>query len=829
MEQHYRFLNQVCLRYFKLILVMFLVLISGCVTSSTLRKVKKQERKENIEEAYSIIDKAHQKRPKNSKLYMELARLRHKVIDFYLDKESSCDRYDLNQRKDWLTKANAIVDYYLNDERESRLDAINAKIEVFKNNYQKFEASSDLLEKLIYYQKIKGYQEYFGYIPKFNEDEDLLTGQVIPAIEKLVSSGNASKAAVYCLVAQKIWPDCTQLKDTSDKILTDNSDELLKKAYKYRDCKGKDRLLTAMTYAIAAWRTRPSNEEALSCVTDLQKQIIDDQRRTEVIVDLPRNLTEKYQKHFLDRFDYYLWPLLALRIDKLEGSLPGVLIQIELKDRAIETTKQPNTEYSEYHAGYENVPNPAYQRAAARCDNARMYAAGGGLLPMAMAMSARNDLAQIPQYLQRPFYQSYPYTKTIIKYYPRLYIEYRVTDLINGVVIEDKSIDIKDEYCAEQIDGAHPKDRYDLQNVSVKEDEAEEVLDKFSLLELDLLAKKLASHANNHILFDAKDALADGYADHAREMILRYTWEPCIKSTNKYFELPTLSSNINNYLSEDIELPAIPLEDSIAIPAIMKSTVDFGLPLPEELPSLQTAISDWDPMAFQYKKRTVDFKKANAIIKKLALKKKDSAVSAKQRALSQSGDKFLNDAMSAVVVVRTAFGNGSGFIINSNGYILSNQHVIKDANDIFIELHDGGKYPAKVIDVSISRDLALLKIPADKLPYISFGTIDHLSIGENVYAIGAPGGILKQTVTKGIVSAIREMGSITNPDVKVKYVQTDAAINKGNSGGPLITADGKAVGINSQKVTAVGVEGLGFAIAIDEAMDAFDDHLRADD
>lgn len=161
---------------------------------------------------------------------------------------------------------------------------------------------------------------------------------------------------------------------------------------------------------------------------------------------------------------------------------------------------------------------------------------------------------------------------------------------------------------------------------------------------------------------------------------------------------------------------------------------------------------------------------------------------------------------------------GSGLIISQDGYILTNNHVIENADDIKVKLSDEEVYEAKIIGKDSKTDLALIKIEAkNDLPIAILGDSDELQVGEWVMAIGNPFG-LNQTVTVGVVSAKgRVIGSGPYDD----FIQTDASINPGNSGGPLINTKGEVIGINTA-IIASG-EGIGFAIPINMAKDIFDD------
>jgi serine protease Do len=158
---------------------------------------------------------------------------------------------------------------------------------------------------------------------------------------------------------------------------------------------------------------------------------------------------------------------------------------------------------------------------------------------------------------------------------------------------------------------------------------------------------------------------------------------------------------------------------------------------------------------------------------------------------------------------------GSGFIISSDGYVMTNYHVIKDASEIVVRLSDRRELEAKVVGSDKRSDIALLKLEADNLPVVTIGDSEHLKVGEWVLAIGSPFGF-DHSVTAGIVSA---KGRALPRENYVPFIQTDVAINPGNSGGPLFDLEGRVVGVNSQIYSRTGgFMGLSFAIPIDMAM-----------
>ncbi len=166
-----------------------------------------------------------------------------------------------------------------------------------------------------------------------------------------------------------------------------------------------------------------------------------------------------------------------------------------------------------------------------------------------------------------------------------------------------------------------------------------------------------------------------------------------------------------------------------------------------------------------------------------------------------------------------AAASGSGFIISADGYILTNHHVIEDADSITVKMYDGTSYDAKLIGSDESNDVAVLKIDADGLTPVVLGSSKALSVGDDVVAIGNPLGELTFSLTSGIVSAL-DRTITTSSSVMLDLIQTDCAINSGNSGGALFNMYGEVVGITNSKYSSNGtneasIDNIGFAIPID--------------
>ena len=164
---------------------------------------------------------------------------------------------------------------------------------------------------------------------------------------------------------------------------------------------------------------------------------------------------------------------------------------------------------------------------------------------------------------------------------------------------------------------------------------------------------------------------------------------------------------------------------------------------------------------------------------------------------------------------RVERGTGSGFIIGSDGRLITNAHVVSGSETVEVTLKDGTSYEGKVLGIDSFTDVAVIKIEAEDLPTVSIGNAKDLTPGEWAIAIGNPLG-LDNTVTVGIVSALgRSSSQVGVPDKRVRFIQTDAAINPGNSGGPLLNSQGQVIGINT--AIRADAQGLGFAIPIETA------------
>ena len=171
--------------------------------------------------------------------------------------------------------------------------------------------------------------------------------------------------------------------------------------------------------------------------------------------------------------------------------------------------------------------------------------------------------------------------------------------------------------------------------------------------------------------------------------------------------------------------------------------------------------------------------------------------------------------------ISAASVSGTGFIISDDGYIMTNNHVIEDARtggyEVSVLTYDGTEYTADIVGYDKENDIAVLKIDATGLTPVTMGSADDIVVGDAVYAVGNPLGELNFTMTSGIISATDRTITTDTDSVPINMFQIDAAVNSGNSGGPVYDAEGEVIGVVTAKTSATGVEGLGFAIPIEDA------------
>lgn len=461
----------------------------------------------------------------------------------------------------------------------------------------------------------------------------------------------------------------------------------------------------------------------------------------------------------------------------LRKSGKGLEVTIELSD--IYWKVSPGTAeqvWSTFLAGSMQVPNPAYPAAQSRYQQAREMAAqtSGTMAGIAWGYAlgkATRELQETPAYLREPVYQDYSYQRRRVSEDGRVAFRVSLRDSLTKQEYVSEEIVETDRSSMVEVFGAHPADQNGAANHSYSREDSLERQRRLKVVAAELAAKKATK------LFEV------AYLSRAEDLM-------------------QMSAPREALEAKCMQLFLQSVEGSNADTEVIAEEILHGLPAPA--PQKIKKVADARSAAM----KTADLQSAAGL----------EIGSLKNRL--GSTEAVVACAMPSLVKIRTFVGEGSGFIVDKKGLVLTNSHVVDGARDIAAVTADGRQFLAEALHVDRRRDIAVLRIRGAKFSAIKL-RVGAPVTGETVLALGAPDG-LDNTVTQGIVSAYRRLGALVDEqtlsllglDGSVMLVQTDAAINPGNSGGPLVDMACQAVGINTWK--RQGNEGLGFAVSSTE-------------
>ena len=515
-----------------------------------------------------------------------------------------------------------------------------------------------------------------------------------------------------------------------------------------------------------------------------------------------------------------------------------LFVNFNVTDAAYKLASEDRMLFSKYYAGNTQVPNPDYDQAALQYNHALAnaqsanYANGANpnlgnaivaIIASKRANEAANILAGTPRYNTVPVYQDYQLKERTLTAECHLTAELQIFDGITASNICSAPIDKREMVTFKETSGAHPQDQEGHHDEAAPTGWAEARLQQFVTAQLDLAAERLTALYDEAVLRKAEVAMQNSYNAAGLELAiaLAFSSKKCnsvekgqVQDWLATKEMKRLQDQFESFCFENKGAP----RDKLWADMSRETMSQLGT----ILVSLNKPVGEGVSKANDLELRTgqASLPQPTNDIALLTL------VGAKQISASTRSTIHVNasikPALEATVTVFTDQGSGSGFVISTNGYIVTNHHVTeraKRAKRVQVAGQDGRKIAARVVESNESRDLAILKVDEGNWSPVELGDMDTAGTGDTVFAIGSPGGIdtvLQFTATRGIVSSIRDFPSAVNPNVKVQYIQTDAAINTGNSGGPLVSESGKVIGVNTLKIVGVGKQGLGFAISVDE-------------
>jgi hypothetical protein len=519
-------------------------------------------------------------------------------------------------------------------------------------------------------------------------------------------------------------------------------------------------------------------------------------------------------------------------VNASDTNVTAFFINFNVTDSAFELSAADSVGYSKYYDGQTQVPNPdydfyavQYQQALAHQQSANYNnSLNGGLINALVAIQATKNanaaatvLANTPRYKSVPVYQDYEIKLRKLTADCRIKADLQVFDGITGSNLCSAPIDNNETFTFNETSGVNPNDHLGFENKSAPAGWAESCLEKYMIAQLDVAAVRLTDSYNEATMRKVEEDNIDGHSQTATELALAWAFrsEKC-KSAEQgnvqdWFttkEMRDLKDQFDSLCFENKNLSRDQLWNRM-VHEVMSQLGGIVTPLDHSV---------GDELS---KANALELQQSQIMLAKPTKDLASLIVVGTKNTLSSTThvNSALKDVLAATVTVFTDNGSGSGFAISTNGYFVTNQHVIAGASRVMIAGQDGKKISAEVVDSNEARDLAILKVAEGSWSPVQLGDMDDVEMGDSVFAIGSPGGVdtvLEFTVTRGVVSSIREFPSAANPNINVQYIQTDAAINPGNSGGPLVNEAGKVIGVNSSKIVGVEQQGLGFAISADE-------------
>ena len=833
--------------------VMGVLLLSGCATisqRSDSRRATELYRAGNFEEAYNVIKSFYDSNPDAPGVKDTFERIKKALIDKYLN-EANTISSDPFAKRIILQKALALGKQQ--DDISKKVAEVNKEIESINEKAKKALEEKDLLESFKQFLAIKNYGHGFDSIVELKNKIISNEAVLLEKIEELDRKGESNQALLLGLAAQKLLPNSQKLKNLTEKSLSEKGQKAFLMAKEYSGVKNNDRLATSLIYFLIAWNYQQNMPELIVKIKEQFTKICKE-AYPNLIIEFSSNFSDQQKEEILTVLREYK-DLCKIRdlnenINNYKYQSNDILVSLNLTDLSVDAKPAQSVQYSKFLSGHQTVPNAEYDQVRFQYEqavtNARQaqynYAVNpnwGTGLAKGIAEGVANGLAarvaQTPSYIQQPVYQDYQYGRVDFNYQLNLKVGYKIIEPLTKSILKEDLFENSDYKKETSIVGAHPQDSNGVINKEAMNSEA--ILKEFSHSSFINLSKFIVNDlVEKKEVFEAEVALKTNNYGQVVDRVFAYKllkWiadNDLMKSEITGDKIGDISRNLNIInINEVLDKfnPNEYLTLDLSLNNIFKSSFNNNSFLKEDLVGFKEAFDNFNPEKLEYKKEGAQ-SWGNWVSESIKKIHEDNKSTPLHNTPSQN---VIDECLRSVVVIETSQGSGSGFIVNAKGYVITNYHVIANQDSITVKLNDGRKVFADLISLVKSKDLALLKINEKNIEVIRIGNINKTKVGDSVYALGAPGGwaekqILEQSVTKGIVSSIRLLEAPYNPLERIQFIQTDAAINPGNSGGPLINEKGEVIGINNQKMAEVGIEGLNFAISIEEVKKSFAEYLN---
>lgn len=831
-----------------LILNLFCLFIAGCATissNSMYREAMSLKDKGNLEQAYLAIKEAYSKNPNNEKIKTTLEKIKGDLVNKYCAEANNITSYNLTQKKLILQKALEINNQ--DETVKKRIEEIDQEIENINEEVTTLLNNQDTLLVFKKYLTLKEYEPYFESVKQLKGKLFALKDALSIKIGEVENNGKEDEAVGLAVAAESIFKDTQEFKNKKESLLAKKANQAIILSKQYSSLENQDRSATALVYLIMAYNYY---DKIPDLIDEINRKFDNFKKEFSpvLIVELSDNFSSKQKEEIMS--DLATYEDSELDLDILGKNDNHILINLNLEDLSIDQKVFQSGKYSKYFAGYQSVPNPNYNNLLVQYNQAQFNAQNytqqyyynpnlGTAIAKGLQDSAVNllaaQLARTPPFIQQPVYQDYQYEQIDVNYSLNMKIKYKLIQPLSQLQLNKGCFDRSGSEKRTAINGAHPQDYKNIRNCSIPSSESESILREFSTQNFEELSKFIVYDLVGEInLFLGKLGLERNNYSEVIDKIFSYklynislenglikgklTVEE-IKKFVQSLNLPNIQDDLNNLSLSEIE------SLNLSITNMFKNSFVNDSFLSGDLNIFKETFSQFNPEIFEYKED------ASSLFNNMMQQPIDKTIKdAEEKTSKQQAANVIEECLNSVVVIETPQGIGSGFVINSKGYIITNYHVITSQDSIMVKWSDGRKGFADLISLAKFKDLALLKINEKNMKPLKIGNINKVKIGDTVFALGAPGGagdtVLDKTVTKGIVSSIRLLEAPYNPSEKIEFIQTDAALNPGNSGGPLINEEGEVIGVNSQKIANVAVEGINFSISIEEVKKSFAEYLK---
>lgn len=772
---------------YKIVLVFMISIISlyfaGCAINPKIQMAEEYYSKGNYDLAMKCINDALSNSPNDEKALKLKKDIENKLAEIeyigHIDAGNALNEKDLLGRLEEYKKA--VASNYSNPSYAKQLIS-NVERELNNINQHVLSIQYKIADKqiwpaLVEYPEIR---PYFGIYPSVEDIIKLLANNVpimVDDISKYIKEGNISKAKECLSIAKSVFPTNESINKLSkhiDSLIETNYLSLIDKYLVKRTKKWN-----GIVYLICEEGLKHVSAPDLFSRKNAVLQEIEN-TNISILIQFSDNISS-------DQREIIISQLNRVRPNEIEFKTSSnrscdFVLNIKCNDQTLDEIGRNDklVLFSEYLAGFRQINNPQYVQAFNEYNRVKhiydqiyiVWLSNTNLINTYLLTEAQNKLKgaqqvlnNTPSYIEEPYNQSYQYEKYNIKTKININYEYQLIDLAHKKEVNTNIVAQAESYDGAIIRGAHPKDVNHINNVDYPIEYSINYFEGSKNKTYIKLSEYIKEDMDKLNEFRCNDSQELGNMGLALEYYGRY------KALNINNKNINYNAVINRYLEKMIygQKELIVLDDKLNI---------SNRKLPVNIIQFKSFAQNKEP-----DKQKKDLRE-------------DDLVS------------LIKKASAAVVSIKTILGDGTGFLISLDGKILTNAHVIKGFKDIAVSTSNGKKYFASILKQDNDIDLALLKIEGANFQCLKLKNSEEASSGISIIIIGSPFG-LEQTVTKGIISAKRSFNGKT-------FIQTDAAVNPGNSGGPLITLDGYVVGIVSQAIRKDIGEGLGFAIPSNE-------------